>query len=131
MKVHLARRFVKVLALWLVLLFGFGVATAQSPGTTPSKRKEEAAKKGLIYLTRAEILDGAKKEAKLVVVPGYDEETRPRIIEAFQKAYPFIKELDWRIVQGNDGEQRQLLEMKGGKSQRRRDEPASGVLQRI
>ena len=116
MKVHRAPLFVKVSALWLVLFFGFGVATAQSPGTTPSKRKEEAAKKGLIYLTRAEILDGAKKEAKLVVVPGYDEETRPRIVEAFQKAYPFIKELDWRIVQGNDGEQRQLLEMKAGRA---------------
>ncbi len=116
MKVRGASLFVKVSVLWLVVFFGFGGARAQSPGTSASKRKEEAAKKGLIYLTRAEIMDGARKEAKLVVAPGYDEETRRGMVEAFQKAYPFIKELDWRIVQGNDGEQRQLLEMRAGRA---------------
>ena len=103
-------------ALWVILFFAFGIAMAQSPGASASKRKEEAAKKGLVYLTRTEIIEGAKKEAKLVVAPGYDEETRPGIVEAFQKAYPFIKDLDWRIVQGNDGEQRQVLELKAGRA---------------
>lgn len=116
MNVRIRSLSVKISVLWLILFFAFGIAMAQSPGATASKRKEEAAKKGLIYLTRAEIMDGAKKEAKLVVAPGYDEETRPRIVEAFQKVYPFIKEVDWRIVQGNDGEQRQLLEMKTGRA---------------
>ena len=116
MNVRIAALSSTMSALWVILLFAFGIAMAQSPGASASKRKEEAAKKGLVYLTRAEIIEGAKKEAKLVVAPGYDEETRVRIVEAFQKAYPFIKEVDWRIVQGNDGEQRQLLEMKTGRA---------------
>src|SRR5262250_1784107 len=103
MNVRIASLASKMSAVWLILFFACGIAAAQSPGASATKRKEEAAKKGLVYLTRAEIIEGAKKEGKLVVVPGYDEETRPGIVEAFQKAYPFIKDLDWRIVQGNDG----------------------------
>ncbi|MBI2987309.1 MAG: ABC transporter substrate-binding protein [Deltaproteobacteria bacterium] len=100
----------------VTLLLGFSVAMAQSSGAAAGKRKQEAAKKGMIYLTREEILEGAKKEGRVVVAPGHDEDTRTALTQAFKKNYPFIKEIDWRIVQGNDGEQRQLLEMKAGRT---------------
>lgn len=105
-----------VLSGMLFFLLASDQGMAQSVGGAVGKRKEEAAKKGMIYLTKEEILEGAKKEGRVVAAPGHDEDTRVALINAFQKKYPFIKEIDWRIVQGSDGEQRQLLEMKAGRT---------------
>ena len=62
---------------------------AQSPNV--QKRKDEAAQKGMIYLTKEEILAGAKKEAKALVYPGHDEKTIPLLVNAFKQKYTFLK----------------------------------------
>jgi hypothetical protein len=49
----------------------------------------------LIYETRGHILEGAKKEGKLIVSPGFEESTTPHLIDAFKKKYPFIKDVVW------------------------------------
>jgi ABC-type Fe3+ transport system substrate-binding protein len=70
----------------------------------------------MIYLTKEEILAGAKKEGRVVVSPGHDEQTAQALIQAFRKKYPFVQEVDWRNVQGSAGEQRQLLEIRAGRT---------------
>jgi len=49
----------------------------------------------LIYETKEHILEGAKKEGKLIVSPGFEESTTPHLIEAFKKKYPFIRDVVW------------------------------------
>jgi iron(III) transport system substrate-binding protein len=106
-----------IVRILLVFFFGSGVALSQVPGgASIAKRKEEATKKGMIYLTRDEIVAGAKKEGKVVTAPGYQETTRGPLVQAFQKKYPFVTNVDWRIVQDDGGEQRQVLEMQAGRS---------------
>ena len=72
-------------------------------------------KPGMISLTREQILEGAKKEGKVRVIPGHDETTIPSLVRAFQEKYPFIQ-TTWGIVSGNDAGQRQLFEMTAGTS---------------
>jgi ABC-type Fe3+ transport system substrate-binding protein len=101
----------------LVFVFISGVALSQVPGSASvAKRKEEATKKRMIYLTRDEILAGAKKEGKVVTAPGYQEITRGPLVQAFQKKHPFITNVEWRIVQDDGGEHRQVLEMQARRS---------------
>jgi len=69
----------------------------------------------MISLTREQILDGAKKEGKIRVIPGHDETVIPTIVKAFQKKYPFLQ-ATWAIVTGIEGGQRQLFEMTAGSS---------------
>jgi ABC-type Fe3+ transport system substrate-binding protein len=111
---RIARLIVSIL---LVSVFSSGVALSQAPGgASVAKRKEEASKKRMIYLTRDEILAGAKKEAKVIAAPGYQEITRAPLVQAFQKKHPFITNVEWRIVQDDGGEHRQVLEMQAGRS---------------
>src|SRR5262245_11883968 len=106
-----------IVSIFFVVVFTSGVALAQAPGSAAvAKRKEEATKKRMIYLTRDEILAGAKKEGKLVTAPGYQEITRGPMVQAFQKKHPFIINVEWRIVQDDGGEHRQVLEMQAGRS---------------
>jgi spermidine/putrescine-binding protein len=49
----------------------------------------------LIYETREHILEGARKEGKLIVSPGFEESTTPHLIDAFKKKYSFIKDVVW------------------------------------
>ena len=49
----------------------------------------------LIYETRGHILEGARKEGKLIVSPGFEESTTPHLIDAFKKKYPFINDVVW------------------------------------
>jgi hypothetical protein len=60
-----------IVSIFLVFVFTSGVALSQMPGSASvAKRKEEATKKRMIYLTRDEILAGAKKEGKVVTASG-------------------------------------------------------------
>lgn len=78
------------------------------------QRKDESARKGMIYLSREEILEGAKKEGDMLVSPGHDEKIIPLLAAAFKIKYPFIKEVNWRAVTGLPAAQRQLFEMSSG-----------------
>jgi iron(III) transport system substrate-binding protein len=76
--------------------------------------KQEAAKRKQIFLTRAEILAGAKKEGKLKVVPGFTKDGIPIMVDAFKKKYPFIKDITWDVVTGTVATQRELMALAAG-----------------
>ena len=103
---------------WVVLIALSVLGPEQSFGQSPSaaRRKEEAGRKGMVYLTREEILQEAKKEGKVVLYPGYDEKTIPLLVDIFKKKYPFIKEVTWGSVTGIAAAERELLEMAAGKA---------------
>jgi ABC-type Fe3+ transport system substrate-binding protein len=86
-----------------VPLLGFFCA---SPALAQSKG-------GLISLSREQILEGAKKEGNVRVVPGHDESAIPTLVKAFQKKYPFLK-VTWGIVGGIEAAQRELFQMTAG-----------------
>jgi len=79
--------------------------------------KQEAAKRKQIFLTRAEILAGAKKEGKLKVVPGFTKEGIPDMVAAFKKKYPFIKNISWDVVTGSVATQREVMALAAGSKQ--------------
>ena len=87
------------------ILFGFAYLSPAHAQTKP----------GMISLTREQILEGAKKEGKVRVVPGHDESAIPTLVKGFQKKYPFIQ-TTWGISGGIEGGQRQLFEMTAGTS---------------
>jgi iron(III) transport system substrate-binding protein len=103
---------------WVVLMALSVLGPDQSFGQSPSaaRRKEEASRKGMVYLTREEILQEAKKEGKVVLYPGYDENTIPLLVDIFKKKYPFIKEVTWGSVTGIAAAERELLEMAAGRA---------------
>src|SRR5262249_42708337 len=97
----------------LVVIWTSQGVRAQSPNT--ETRKKEAAKKWMIYLTREEIIAGAKREGNVKVFPGVDEKAVPLLVEAFKKKYPFI-DTKWGMVSGIPAIQRQIFEMAAGKA---------------
>ena len=100
-----SRRSSRRLQLLLMMLFAlFFIAPAH--GQT---------KGGLISLTKEQILEGAKKEGKVKVVPGHDESAIPTLVNAFQKKYPFLQ-VSWAIVGGIEAAQRELFQMVAGAS---------------
>ena len=109
------KKLVFILSVLWVFSLGNGILWAQTSAASGAKRKEEATKKGMIYLTKDEIVAGAKKEGKVIVAPGYQESTRVPLVQAFQKKYPFLT-VEWRIVQDDGGEHKQILEMQAGRS---------------
>jgi iron(III) transport system substrate-binding protein len=106
------RLFVSILALILLA----HQSHAQSPNV--QKQKEEAAQKGMIYLTKEEILAGAKREGKALVYPGHDEKTIPLLVNAFKQKYPFLKEVNFGFVSDIAPGQRELFDMIAGKASR-------------
>ena len=68
-----------------------------------------------IVLTRTQIMEGAKKEGKLSVSPGFDDSAIPTIVKAFEKKYPFIK-VTSSFAEGIPALQRQLFEMSAGRA---------------
>ena len=107
-------RWVLIALIWfLSLSLGTQLASAQSPSV--EVRKVEAAKKGMVYLTREEIIAGAKREGNVKVFPGVDEKAVPLLVEAFKKKYPFI-EAKGGMVSGIPAIQRQIFEMAAGKA---------------
>jgi iron(III) transport system substrate-binding protein len=79
------------------------------------QRKAAAQAKGMIYLTRDEIMAGAEKEGELVVSPGFEETTEP-VKAAFTAAYPMIKKFTWRVVTGTAAGERNAAEIIAGRS---------------
>ncbi|HWP56846.1 MAG TPA: ABC transporter substrate-binding protein [Candidatus Acidoferrales bacterium] len=75
----------KLSALLLVVL---GLLLARPPALAQTKRSP-------IYDTREHILEGARREGRLVVSPGFEESTTPHLIEAFKRKYPFVREVTW------------------------------------
>jgi ABC-type Fe3+ transport system substrate-binding protein len=73
------------------------------------------AKKDSLMVTKAQILEGAKKEAKLNVSPAFDEKSAPVIIKAFEKKYPFVK-VNWTFADGLVARQRELFELSAGRA---------------
>ena len=66
-------------------------------------------------LTKAQIVEGAKKEGKLSVSPGFDDASIPLIVKAFEKKYSFIK-VSSTFAEGIPALQRQLFEMSAGRA---------------
>ena len=98
----------------LVVVSTYQEVRAQS--SSVEARRSEAAKKGMVYVTREEIIAGAKREGSVKVFPGVDEKAAPPLVEAFKKKYPFI-ETKWGMVSGIPAIQRQIFEMAAGKAE--------------
>jgi len=90
-----------VLPVIVGMLWALAVPGPQAVGQT---------KKESVTLTKAQILEGAKKEAKLTVSPAFDEKSIPIMVKAFEKKYPFIK-VSWTSADGIPAYQRQLFEL--------------------
>src|SRR5262245_51179690 len=104
----------KANCIWIaaVLFIGLkaGVAIAAS-GPSPSllKAKQEAEAKGFVFFTRHdEIVAQAKKEGKIRVLSGQDQNSLKAIIDAFKKKYPFVD------VRGEAIDGTEMHEMKAG-----------------
>ena len=76
-----------------------GHAGAQDKGLPGPKLQAEGGKEGLIFRTKKEILENAKKEGQLVVVPGFDETSFALMKKTFEKRYPFLK-VDLQVASG-------------------------------
>ena len=70
-------------------------------------------KEGAIFLTRKQIMEGARKEGKLSITPGHGRKVIPKLVKAFQKKYPFIK-TRFNVVKGITASEKQLFEMQAG-----------------
>ncbi|HWP60934.1 MAG TPA: extracellular solute-binding protein [Candidatus Acidoferrales bacterium] len=68
-----------------------------------------------VMLSKAQIMEGAKKEGKLTVSPAFDEKSIPVLVKAFEKKYPFIK-VSWTSADGIPAYQRQLFELSSGRA---------------
>ena len=94
----------------LVVSLSFGLALVFHGLDASAQTKEEK-----IALTRAQIMESAKKEGKLSVSPGFDDASIPAIVKAFEKKYPFIK-VSSSFAEGIPAVQRQLFEMAAGRA---------------
>jgi iron(III) transport system substrate-binding protein len=81
--------------LWVMALIFPGNIRAQVGGG--------AAKRGLISLNKKDILENAKKEGQLTVVPGFDEASFPVMKQTFEKRYPFLK-VELQVASGAGSE---------------------------
>jgi iron(III) transport system substrate-binding protein len=87
-------------------------AAASSPSLI--KAKQEAEAKGLVFLTNHdEIIAQAKKEGKIRVLSGQDQNSLKAVIDAFRKKYPFI-DVRGEAIDGTEIYTRMLHEMKAG-----------------
>jgi iron(III) transport system substrate-binding protein len=84
-------------------------------GILPSVPVMGQTKNEAVTLTKAQILEGAKKEGKLNVSPAFDEKSIPVLVKAFETKYPFIK-VTWTSADGIPAYQRQLFELTAGRS---------------
>ena len=94
----------------------FGTAASAPAQRLVEQRKAEAAKREMIYLTKEELVEGAKKEGRVVVHPGMDETSIPDLVSAFKKRYPFLKEVIGARITGIPAAQREVLEMVSGQA---------------
>src|SRR5262245_22683590 len=92
------------------LFLGLALAWFNLGNEARAQTKEEK-----ISLTKAQIMEGAKKEGKLSVSPGFDDLSIPKIVKAFENKYPFIK-VTWTFAEGIPALQRQLFDMSAGRT---------------
>jgi ABC-type Fe3+ transport system substrate-binding protein len=108
-----------ILAALFFALVGGSIAAsdlfAASATANVLKAKQEAESKGYAFFTsRDEIINRAKKEAKVRALTGAGlEASLPPTLEVFKKKYPFI-DAQAKEVGGTEGSQRFLLEVKAG-----------------
>ena len=81
----------------------------------PTRQALGQTQKDKVMLTKTQIMEGAKKEAKLNVSPAFDEKSIPVIVKAFEKKYPFIK-VNATSADGIPAYQRQLFELSSGRA---------------
>src|SRR5262245_57695236 len=93
-----------------LLFLGLPLVWILQPVEALGQAKEEK-----IALTKAQIMEGAKKEGKLAVSPGFDDSAIPTIVKAFEKKYPFIK-VSSSFAEGIPALQRQLFDMSAGRA---------------
>src|SRR5262245_15571464 len=88
---------------------------APTPTSSLIKAMQHSASKGLVFESSHDaIVERARKEGKLRVLSGLDQEANTVIREAFKKKYPFIDLYVEEIPV--EAAQRLLLEMKTGKA---------------
>ena len=103
------------MAIWLWLLHGCAIAASPSPALL--KAKKEAESKGYIFIiSKDEILANAKKEGQLLVQTFLEGDAKKAMTEAFQKKYPFIKQVSADNIGGVDEYRRFVPEMKLGRA---------------
>ena len=109
----------KSICLWIAAFFlvswsaPAGAFAAESSNQL-LKAKQAAEAKGFMFFTsHDEIVAGAKKEGKLIVMSSQDDSSLKAISEAFKKKYPFI-DVSWQEVSGTEVYQRMIAEMKAG-----------------
>ena len=103
------------IAAFLFIGLKAGVAIAGSaPSPSLLKAKQEAEAKGFVFFTRHdEIVAQAKKEGKIRVLSGQDQNSLKAIIDAFKKKYPFV-DVRGEAIDGTEIYTRMLHEMKAG-----------------
>jgi len=96
-----------LLTLLAVLLSSPGLFTANQAAAAAQPVKEA------IYDSRQHVIDGAKKEGKLLLHPSlrpeYDRATLPELLNAFGKMYPFVK-AGWGTSAAKERERTAALE---------------------
>jgi iron(III) transport system substrate-binding protein len=125
----MVRRSVVVLlgALILALIAACGgedpTATPAGPTATSAPITDRVAEfkaaseaKGMRFLTHDEIVAGAQREGKLIVVPGLDDTNFGNIKTAFEETYPYL-ELEMQIVSGTAAGERFNFGMLSGNTE--------------
>lgn len=95
-----------------VVIFLVGTALVWAFSTTQALGQTQKEK---VMLTKAQIMEGAKKEGKVTVSPAFDERSVPVLVKAFEKKYPFIK-VTSTSADGIPAYQRQLFELSSGRA---------------
>jgi len=100
-----------VFIMWLEAMVAFA---AGAPTPSLLKAKQEAEAKGFVFLTHHdEIVSLAKKEGKIRVLSGQDQNSLKAVIDAFKKKYPFV-DVRGEAIDGTEIYTRMLHEMKAG-----------------
>jgi len=98
--------------IWIYWVTSLAWAAQVSPSFLKAKQAAEA--KGYKFLTRDEIVAGAKKEGQLRVLYGVYPATYKGFAETFAKKYPFITVQRAEEITGGDASQRFIQELQSG-----------------
>ncbi|MGH7848035.1 MAG: ABC transporter substrate-binding protein [Candidatus Binatia bacterium] len=98
--------------IWIYWVTSPAWAAQASPSFLQAKQAAEA--KGYKFLTRDEIVAGAKKEGQLRVLYGVYPATYKGFAETFAKKYPFITVQRAEEITGGDASQRFIQELQSG-----------------
>jgi ABC-type Fe3+ transport system substrate-binding protein len=97
---------------WIYWLISLAWAAQASPSFLKAKQAAEA--KAYKFLTRDEIMAGAKKEGQLRVLYGVYPATYKGFADTFAKKYPFIAVQRAEEITGSDASQRFIQELQSG-----------------